>query len=406
MSDVLEIYLYIIFFINFFLGFFYLLIYLKLKLKKIELSKDILREVTFVIPAYNAQNTIEKTVSSINNSKYPKKLINIIIVNDGSKDNTKKICEKLAKKYGNVILINKKNTGKADSVNVGLKLAKTDLVGVLDSDTIIQDDLLKKSSLRFSDKDTYAVITRFIPLNRKNFIERMQAVEYTFTAFFRKLGDHIRSLPVAPGFALFRKKFFSKHGYFDKDNITEDFEVGLRMQKNHYNIGFIEDSHALTGVPSTLYSLYRQRLRWYYGGLYNYRKYKELFFNRHYGDLSMFIIPSGFAIILISAFSLILTGYNLINFLIDKTRLVLNGWIPNFQFNIYNDLILLTDLKFLLGIISLMLGLLMYLLVKNEIDPKLSLIDYLLMVFIFVPLQAVFYLASLVYFLTGKKPHW
>ena len=90
--------IYLIFFLDFFMAFFYITILIKLKTKKaIEKYKE--RTVTFIVPAYNRQDTLKKCIESIENLDYPKNKIKIIIVDDGSKDNTLKVAKNLEKKY-------------------------------------------------------------------------------------------------------------------------------------------------------------------------------------------------------------------------------------------------------------------------------------------------------------------
>src|SRR3989338_11051234 len=79
--------------------------------------------ITVLIPAYNEEDSIIDTVGHVMNSDYPKDKLEVIVINDGSTDNTEKVIEKLIKKYNNLKLINKKNSGKADSVNIGISQA-------------------------------------------------------------------------------------------------------------------------------------------------------------------------------------------------------------------------------------------------------------------------------------------
>ncbi len=406
MWEVPNFILYSIFAVNLFLAFFYLGIFLKLKIigEKTRIKKFL--DITFVIPAYNAEKLIDKTVGAVMNSKYPKEKIKIIIVNDGSKDNTLGAARKLALKYGNIEVLDKKNSGKADSLNYGLKRADTELVAVLDADTLVQDDLIQKCVSRFEEKSVVAATCRFKALKRKKLIERLQNVEYVLTAFYRKLTAHINSLPAAPAFTVFKRAFLVKHGYFDPGNLTEDFEIGLRIQKHHYNIAYVSDSYALTDVPDSIYKLHRQRLRWNYGALFNYSKYKELLFSRKHGDLGMFVIPSGYLTFFVVCLSVILTFYSLIGSAVQHFRMIMAGWLPSFTMNSGTFLMSLTDLKVLLIISTFLVGLIMYFLARIEVDEDIPLFDYIIMVSVYLMLLAFFYAFAVVYYLSGKKPRW
>lgn len=398
--------LYAIFAVNLFLAFFYLGIFLRLKFLGETKRASRFPGITFVIPAYNAEKLLGNTVKSVMDSKYPKEKIKIIIVNDGSKDKTLETARKLRSKYGNIEVFDKKNSGKADSLNYGMKRAKTELVAVLDSDTLVQPDLIEKCVSRLEEKSVVAATCRFKALNHSKLIERLQNVEYALTAFYRKLTAHINSLPAAPAFTVFKREFLVKHGYFDAGNLTEDFEMGLRIQKYHYDIAYVSDSYALTDVPDTIYKLHRQRLRWNYGALFNYSRYKELIFSRKHGDLGLFVVPSGYLTFFMVCLSVLLTVYSLLGSGIHYTQMLMAGWLPSFEMNFEAFMISVTDLKSLLIVSTFLVGLIMYFLARIEVEEDISLVDYVIMVSVYLLLIAFFYAFSVVYYLSGRKPKW
>ncbi|MCX8159081.1 MAG: glycosyltransferase family 2 protein [Candidatus Pacearchaeota archaeon] len=399
--------LYTIFAISLFFAFFYLGIFLKTQFKGRKKGKKRIFDITFIIPAYNAAKLLDKTVDSIMNSNYPKNKIKIIIVNDGSKDNTLEVARGLAKKYRNIEVLTKENSGKANSLNYGLKRAKTELVAVLDADTLLKEDLLEKSVALFDD-DIAAVTCRFKPLIREKLIEKIQYVEYSLTAFYRFLMGQIKSLPAAPAFTIFRREFFEKYGYFDPGNLTEDFEMGLRIQKHNYGIGYVADSYAITDVPDSIKKLFRQRLRWNYGALYNYAKYKELIFSKLHGDLGMFVIPSGYISALMICVSIIISIYLIFSNVWHYANLLMLGWVPSFSFDIIstNMEMALTNLRFLMIAFIFLLGLILYFLARVYIDEDIPLTHYILMISIYLFMLGFIYLVAFAYFIIGKKPNW
>jgi cellulose synthase/poly-beta-1,6-N-acetylglucosamine synthase-like glycosyltransferase len=401
--EVQRIILYIAFFLTLFIVLFFLSIFLGIKKRK---EKPLLAcpEVTFVIPAYNVADYIEKTIEAVFDSDYPKNKINVIVVNDGSTDNTLEKLNYLKKKY-KINVLTKKNEGKALALNYGLKHVKTSISVVLDADTLPKKDLLRKAILQFEDKDIMAVTCRMIPLNRNKFLEKMQAVEYTFTSFYRRLLHYKHSLQTTPAFTVFKTEFFRKYGYFDPYNMTEDLDMGMRIQKAHYDIGFVFDSYAMTAVPSTFRGLARQRIRWHYGTFQNLFKYRKML-GLKYGDLGFFYLPTIIltCILILSINSLII--YNLTNKLLDFIHRLALGWRPSFlDYNLFTVIVSLTDLKLILTFLVFIVGLGSFLLIRKETNEKFSIIDWILYLFIYTWLLAYFYIANF-YFLIFKKPKW
>jgi len=399
--------IYSIFFLEFFIASFFVFSFIQSKFsKKILLGKPEF-DITFVIPAYNKESLLEGCVKSIKNLDYAQNRIKIFIVDDKSTDNTLEVARKLEKKYSGISVFAKpKNTGKADTLNFGIKRASTEIVAVLDADTLPQGDILQKSLPKFLDSNIMAVACRFKPSNHSRAIERMQYVEYFLTGFYRSIMSHMGALPVAPAFTIFRREFFVKHGYFDKGNMTEDFEMGLRIQSKRGNIGYIADTYAATDVPDTLRKFIRQRLRWGYGTLYNCRKYLDMFFNPKYGDLAFFILPTWlFGTLLVSVvllFTLYLLFAQIVNFAIKLSA----GWLPYFTFNLTRFILFFTDLRVLLVIFSLLIGLSLFLFIRIEFREKIKLKDYILYIFLYLWIQAVASTMAVGYFLAGKKPKW
>lgn len=100
-----------------------------------------MKKVSFVVPAFNAQNYISKCIDSIENQTY--KTIEVIIVNDGSTDDTLKICQSLSNKYKNIKIIDKKNEGPSIARKFGIKQASGEYVSFVDSDDTIERDTIQ-----------------------------------------------------------------------------------------------------------------------------------------------------------------------------------------------------------------------------------------------------------------------
>lgn len=244
--------------------------------------------VSVLVPAWNEEKTIKDTIEHIFEIDYPIK--ELIVLNDGSTDNTRKIVEELMKKYSKLKLINKKNTGKGDSLNKGVEIVKGELVVVVDADSYPDKDSFKKLVGFFDDEKIGAATCVFIPRQANKFIEKMQIIEYNVIAFTRKLLGYVDAIYVTPGpLAMYRKSALNKVGGFDAKNMTEDIEITWRLTYAGYERRMCLATNASTTVPDNLKGWYRQRRRWNVGGLQCISKYKKNFLKK--GMLGMFILP-------------------------------------------------------------------------------------------------------------------
>ena len=268
--------------------------------------------ISVLIPAYNEEESIEGTIQHVMNSDYPKSKIEVIVLNDGSTDNTSNIVKELMKKYKNLKLIDKKNSGKADSLNIGVKKAKGELVAVVDSDSFPSPSSLKKLTGYFNDPQM-AAVTSFVKVRNReqNKLAKIQSIEYLIMGWSRKLLDFIDSVYVTNGpLSLYRKAYINKVGGFDTETVTEDIDITWNMLYHGYKTGMCLDAEVTTVVPKKFKSWFRQRTRWGMGGLQAIAKYRKIFLRK--GMFGAFILPFvSFSIImslLTFTFSLYLIG--------------------------------------------------------------------------------------------------
>ncbi len=255
--------------------------------------------VSVIIPAYNEEKSIGKTIESILALDYPKKKLEVIVVNDGSKDRTSEI----AKRYP-VKLIEKKNSGKANSINVALGQARGELVAIMDADSYVSKGALLKMVGYFEDPEVAAVTAAMKVWEPKTLVQKMQKGEYLINAFFKKLQSFIDGISVTPGpFSIYKRAVLLELGGFDEHTITEDQEIALRIQSRNLRIENSINAEVFTDVPSNLRSLFKQRRRWYLGYLQNIWKHKSLF-SPKYGDFGMFVMPLAAVLLILSVLSL------------------------------------------------------------------------------------------------------
>lgn len=251
-----------------------------------------LPKVSIIAPAYNEEKTIAASIESIKRIDYPKELLEIVIVNDGSTDNTSNVIKKYANEKYITFIDNKKNKGKSACLNQAIKLSKGQFIATMDSDSEVSKDVLKKTLPYFKEKKVGAVTITVKVKNPRTFIQKVIEIEYALgLSLALKILSFFGSVHVTPGpFSIYRKSMFNKIGMFDVKNITEDLEIAYRIQKNGYTIQCCTTTHVKTVIPDNIKALYKQRKRWYSGALLTVWKHKSLLFNPKMG-LFGFILP-------------------------------------------------------------------------------------------------------------------
>lgn len=275
--------------------------------------------VTIAVPCWNEEKTVEKTVRSLLHLNYPKDKLKIMLVDDGSTDNTLREINKF-KGYPNVKIFYKKNGGKHTALNLALEKTETDFFGCLDADSHVDPESLVRIMSCFSNEESIMAVAPSIMVNNpKNFVEYAQKAEYNMGVYLKKMLGFLGAINVTPGpLTIFKKKVFDDLGPYRHAHSTEDMEIAYRMQKNNYKIEHCNDAFVYTNAPTSIRRLSRQRVRWIYGFINNTIDYRAVLFRKKYGNFGTFTLPMG----LVSVFSIsYLLGhivYNLSSFLHSK----------------------------------------------------------------------------------------
>jgi cellulose synthase/poly-beta-1,6-N-acetylglucosamine synthase-like glycosyltransferase len=251
--------------------------------------------ITVAIPAWNEAACIAQTIESVLAMKYPKEKLHVTIINDGSTDNTKAVAEQTIAKHPDrhITLINKKNAGKGAALNTAIQQCKTPYFVVMDADSIIDKNALKLMLPAFDSENVAVVLPSLKVYQPQNILQKMQWYEYLINMFYKELMGKLHCVHVAPGpFSVYKTEVLRTVGGFDEHNITEDLEMAIRLQKNNYVLKQTLDAEVRTIAPDTLKGLYNQRKRWYKGSILTSIKYKNLFFNKNYGDFGLIQMPT------------------------------------------------------------------------------------------------------------------
>ena len=364
--------------------------------------------VTIVVPCWNEEKTVTGTVNSLLALDYPKDLLHIILVDDGSTDGTLAIL-KTFETTPNITVIHKENGGKHTATNIGIEMAKTEFLGCLDADSFVTSTALKRMIPYFDDPEVMAVSPSIIVNNPKSIIQRAQKAEYQLSVYIKKMLGLMGAIHVTPGpFSIYRMKVFRDLGNYRYAHKTEDMEIAYRMQENGYRIEQCHDAVVYTNAPRTAYALYKQRLRWIYGFINNTIDYRRMVFKSEYGNFAYFTIPAGILSICSAVYLFGMLIYALINFIINKViQLQASGIVwttskPEFDLFYVNThvFVFLTILLYGFVITSLLLGSKM---ANGKFKFSFGMIYYLLIYSIIAPLWLMRALWKTV---TGREVAW
>jgi len=303
MSSVLSLVFYTFIFASVYVQVFLLVTFLENNRKiitrtsKIKLSRY--PAVSIVVPCWNEERTIYKTVRSLLALNYPKDKLNILLVDDGSSDGTWNIISKFAH-YSNIQVFKKENGGKHSVLNFGLESTDTEFFGCLDADSFVHPEALVRIMSHYEKyPEAMAVVPSITTKDSKNVLQNAQKAEYFMGVYMKKMYDFLGAINVTPGpFTIFKRKVFTELGPYKYAHNTEDMEIAYRMQTNGYKIAHCHDAYVYTSIPETVRKLYRQRTRWIYGFINNTLDYKWAFLKSKYGNFAMFALPTGIVSVL------------------------------------------------------------------------------------------------------------
>ena len=362
--------------------------------------------ITFLVPAYNEEKNIGRCLKAILDLNYPKKRLKIIVIDDGSKDNTVNI----VKRFKGVKLIRQRNSGKAVAMNNGLKHVKTELVACMDGDSFPDKDYLLKIIGHIEKKNVAAVTSAMKASETGSIFQKIQWVEYLWAIFLRKLFSIFDCQYVIPGpGSIYKTEILKKIGGFDEKNLTEDMEIGFNIVDHGYKIGNSIDAYVYTNVPSGFKGLYKQRMRWYRGYIQNTMKYSHMVANPEYGNLGFFILPINFLWMFILGFLLFSM---ILRWLWDASQYFINWSYVEFALmplRVNVDIFFLdfyTYFWFWFLIVSLATIGLSVFYSGEKLDIKNKLKFYISYILFYPILSSVFWIASAIYEILRVERKW
>jgi poly-beta-1,6 N-acetyl-D-glucosamine synthase len=247
--------------------------------------------VSIIIPAYNEGKVIEKTIRSVLGLSYSQK--EIIVVDDGSTDDTLKIAKLMEINNPIRVISKRKNSGKWLALNKGIESSKSDIIVCIDADTVLDKNAIQPLVNHFIDSKVGAVAGNVKVGNRDKILTKLQALEYISNLNIQRRSEgFFRKVTVVPGpLGAFRKSIIKEVGFYTGDTFAEDADLTIKILRAGYKIKYEPKSIGYTEAPLSIFDLAKQRYRWYRGLLQVIIKHKGMFFNPKYGTTGLFMIP-------------------------------------------------------------------------------------------------------------------
>lgn len=291
--------------------------------------------VSMVVPCYNEGKTLAETITSLLSLQYPKDKLEILVIDDGSTDNTRAIGEQYAAKFpAQVKYFYKENGGKYTALNFAITHSTAELIGCLDADSFVEKDALMEVVKRFTiEPDVAAIVPVMRVHNPKTLLEIMQMAEYTFGIFVKKIFDNLGAITVLPGpFSIYRRDVFNIVGMFKHAHNTEDMEIAFRIQKHGLKIVNAHTAIVNTTVPKTIRTLVKQRTRWTQGFLENSKDYRHMLFNPKFGHFGFFSLPFSLVLLFGAVYMTIFLVVSTLSSAVQMvSRIVSTGIMPTFS---------------------------------------------------------------------------
>ncbi|MBU3915038.1 glycosyltransferase family 2 protein [bacterium] len=305
-------------------------------LKKMFRHASFLKPISIIAPAYNEEQTVVENVRSLLSLNYPE--YEIILINDGSKDNTLKTLIDAynlkptvranpgdlktnavrsiyrSETFSNFIVVDKENGGKADALNAGINVSRFPLFTAIDTDSLLEKNALLQMSLPFIERPETVAVGGVVRIINGCEIQNgavvkvglpgkalplFQIVEYFRAFLFGRVGWEAMNmlLVISGAFGMFKKSAVLMAGGYRTDTVGEDMELITRLhrtmrdKKLKYHVGFLPEPVCWTEAPESLKILSRQRNRWQRGLFESIFLNRRMIFNPRYGRIGLFAVP-------------------------------------------------------------------------------------------------------------------
>ena len=240
--------------------------------------------ISVIVPAKNEEKVINRLLESLLNVEYPKDRLEILVVEDGSSDDTGQICLQYASRWPSLIRYFHRptSTGKPAALNFALQHVRGEIVGVLDADNVPDKDLLQRVAERFEDPRVVAAQGLTQSINAQvNMLTKVVSLEEAvwFKVLLNGRDRLDLFIPFTGSCQFVRAEALRKFGGWDESSLAEDVELAARLVERGHRVRFCRDGISSQETPSRVSQLFRQRSRWYRGYMETAVKYGRLLRN-------------------------------------------------------------------------------------------------------------------------------
>ncbi|UFU06791.1 glycosyltransferase [Ruania halotolerans] len=288
--------------------------------------------VSVIVPAYNEGPVLANCVRSLVASDYDR--IEVVIVDDGSTDDTPQVAAALAARYAQVRSVRQENAGKGAALNRGIAVSTGEVLFFVDSDGIFAPGSVAEMLRGFNHPDVGAVCGDDRPVNLNRIQTRLLAVlSHAGTGLVRRALTMLGCLPIVSGnVGAFPRAVLEQIGGFDETTVGEDLELTWRVHRAGFRVVFQPRALVYAESPSTLRTLWRQRVRWARGLLQTMRIHASMIGNLRYRTFGAYLVVNTLTMVVMPLLQLlVLASLPLVavtdQFPVERSVLGVLGWL-------------------------------------------------------------------------------
>jgi cellulose synthase/poly-beta-1,6-N-acetylglucosamine synthase-like glycosyltransferase len=236
---------------------------------------------SIIVPARSEGRVIGRLLNRLQSLDYSKNRYEVIVVEDGSTDTTRQICEQYAEQSPQLIRFfhSEDSRGKPHALNRALAECTGEIVAVLDADSFPNPDLLRRAAGYFENPSLAAIQGMTLPINQnESMISKLSAYEEAawFKVYLMGKEDLNLFIPLTGSCGFVRRDVIAKLGGWDENSLAEDVELAARLVYNGWRIRYAPEVQSLQEYSATAKQLIRQRTRWFRGYMETWVKYGKL----------------------------------------------------------------------------------------------------------------------------------